>query len=261
MLWLRRAYIIYGAIIFVGSFLVLFPFFWLFIRIKPLQHLTVWVNQVWCWIFFPGILMPIITEDARRHIPKGPVVFVANHTSYLDIAMLTWVLRRFVAFVGKAALLKVPLFGMYFRELHISVDRKNAQDRNKALELSVQKLKEGRSLVFFPEGRISVPEQPLMAPFRDGAFRAAIAQQVPIVPITIAYNWYIMPDWGKDGARWHWALIKFHEPISTVGLSEGKDVEVLRERAYEVINQEMHKRNAEVIRRKKAGLPYQIWPR
>lgn len=261
MLWLRRAYIMYGALVFVGSFIILFPLFWLCIQVKPLRPLSMWVNQIWCWIFFPAILMPIITQDARKNIPKGPVVFVANHTSYLDIAMLTWVIRRFVAFVGKASLLKVPLFGYYFKHLHISVDRRNAQDRNKALEDAIRALREGRSVVFFPEGRISLDTMPQVGTFRDGAFRAAIACQVPVVPISIAYNWYIMPDWGKDGARWHWAHFQFHQPLFTTGLQEGKDVELLRETAYNIIQTAVASRNPKVLANKQAGKPYKdMWP-
>ena len=261
MLWLRRAYLFYGAIIFVGSFIILFPLFWLCIQIRPLRPLSMWVNQIWCWTFFPSILMPVITEGARKNIPKGPVVFVANHASYLDIAMLTWVIRRFVAFVGKASLLKVPLFGYYFRHLHISVDRRNAQDRNKALELAIVALREGRSVVFFPEGRISVDLQPLVGTFRDGAFRAAIACQVPIVPISIAYNWYIMPDWGRDGSRWHWAHFQFHAPLQTTGLQEGKDIEHLRESAYQVIEAGLEAKIPKAMARKRAGQSVaHYWP-
>ena len=247
MIWLRRAYIAYGALVFVGSFLMLFPFFWLCIKIKPLQPLTVFFNQIWCWTFFPAILMPVITKDASRNIPEGPCVFVANHTSYLDIAMLTWILRRFVAFVGKASILKVPLFGLYFRELHISVDRRNAQDRNKALDMAVEKLREGRSVVFFPEGRITLDNQPLMGQFRDGAFKAAIRTGVPVVPITIAYNWYIMPDWGQFGARWHWAYFRFHKPMPTTGLTEATDTEALKRECYQTIEDELTARNPKAM--------------
>lgn len=243
MIWLRRAYLFYGAIIFVGSFLVLFPFFWLCINVKPLRQGVVFLNQIWCWVFFPGILMPVITVNAGKNIPKGTAMFIANHASYLDISMLTWVLRRLVAFMGKASINKVPLFGYYFTKLHISVDRKNAQDRNKALDRAAETLQEGRSVVIFPEGRITLENAPLMGHFRDGAFRAAIRAQVPIVPISIAYNWYIMPDWGNYGARWKPAVIVIHEPIDTTGMTEEADTERLKQQCYDIMEAELIKRN------------------
>jgi 1-acyl-sn-glycerol-3-phosphate acyltransferase len=75
---------------------------------------------------------------------------------------------------------------------------------------------------------------------------------VPIVPITIAYNWKIMPDWGQFGAMPHYAYFRFHKPILTTGLDESTDVVKIKEACYNIIETELEARNPEAVAKVRA---------
>ena len=79
-----------------------------------------------------------------------------------------------------------------------------------------------------------------MMPFKDGAFRAAIEKQIPIVPVSIPSNWIILPD--SDHLELHRGLITliFHEPIETKGYTLDQ-VSELKRKTLEVIEHELMK--------------------
>ena len=197
------------------------------------------LNQLWCWIFFPAAFLRVKTIG-KKHLPSGPCIYISNHGSFLDIPLLTYILPGFPAFMGKASLGKVPLFGFLFRNLHIVVDRNSSKGRAKALKDSLELLKNGRSLVIFPEGGIHQKVQPGVAPFKDGAFSLAIQTGLPIVPVTICHNWYILPDDGHWLPRNGVCKSIIHPPVSTSGLTE-KDLPVLRENCHRLIEETLEK--------------------
>ncbi|NJM26626.1 MAG: 1-acyl-sn-glycerol-3-phosphate acyltransferase, partial [Bacteroidia bacterium] len=95
----------------------------------------------------------------------------------------------------------------------------------------------GKSLVIFPEGGIYTKEPPRMVRFKDGAFRAAIEKQIPLVPVTIPNNWIILPD-EAFLLRWGTVHVIFHEPIETKGLTLA-DMDRLKSDVYQVIDLEL----------------------
>jgi len=111
-----------------------------------------------------------------------------------------------------------------------------------ALGKCAEELDQGNNLVIFPEGGITSKNPPEMARFKDGAFRLAIEKQIPIVPVTIPYNWIILPDDGKLLLHRHKNMIIFHEPIETKGLTS-EDLAQLKSRVYEVIDKELKAKN------------------
>src|SRR5690606_1618894 len=120
-------------------------------------------------------------------------IFCANHFSYLDIPVLGYLKQRAV-FVRKSSLAKIPVFGFMFKKIHIMVDREKLRSRYEALNRSMEVLGKGCSLFIFPEGGIITNAPPAMGRFKDGDFRVAKDKQIPIVPVTIPYNWIILPD-------------------------------------------------------------------
>lgn len=144
--------------------------------------------------------------------------------------------------MGKNELLRVPLFGYMFKSFHITVDRKNKNDKYQALRKSVEFVKNGRSIIIFPEGSIHSQIQPGLYPFKDGAFRIAIECQIPIVPITIPNNWYILPDDGTFMARHKEVKVIIHPHISTEGLDFTHTNE-LKDKVFNIIATELEKHN------------------
>lgn len=247
--WIARIYLMWAGLWFLLTFLMLFPFFMATMHHKLTSWLTVPINKFWCIIYFPLIGIPIPVKQEGK-LPKGPVVYAVNHSSYLDIPVLTWALPKFICFIGKEVLGKIPLFGYMFRKLHITVNRRSSTDRFKAFQLSLQKIDEGRSLVVFPEGGIPNHKQPALGHFKDGAFRMAIEKKVPIVPVTIAHNWYIYAEDGNFLGRWYRSRVIIHKAIETKGLADS-DVEALSQKVFGIIANQLEVENRPLINKLK----------
>lgn len=80
-------------------------------------------------------------------------------------------------------------------------------------------------------------KDPVMASFKDGAFRVAIEKQIGIVPVTIPFNWIILPP-NEFLLRWHPLKVVFHEPIDTTG-STTKDTDTLKQKLFTIIDNEL----------------------
>ena len=122
--------------------------------------------------------------DGLDHLPDGPCVVVANHQSYLDGIVMTAVLPPRFSFVIKAEMQNVPLAGLVLRRIDsFFVDRSHAQASASAARQILRAARGGRALGFFPEGTFTAHEG--IHPFRRGAFAAAKAGKLPIVPVVI----------------------------------------------------------------------------
>lgn len=159
---------------------------------------------------------------------------------------MLWGVKEHFAFMGKSSLGKIPFIGYMYTRLNILVDRKSIKSKANAYNQAMMELDNGKSLVIFSEGTISTVA-PYPGHFKDGAFRIAIEKQIPIVPVTIPYNWLILPDDGKWAGRPHFAMAIFHEPIITKGLTLD-DIKWLMDKTHQIISDEVYKRNPHVNR-------------
>lgn len=234
---LLRVYSTYGLIVFAGVFLLLLPLFLLLMLKRSWHPYALLLNQFWARAFLMLMFIPAKVEWRTRLKKKQPCVFVANHFSLLDIVVMGYMPKPFV-FVGKAVLAKIPLFGYMFRKLHITVDRENYRSRYNALLESYRAVEEGKSVVMFPEGGIRSETPPKMASFKNGPFKLAIEKQIPIVPVTLPFNWKILPDDGKLLMRPKRPKVIMHEPIMTAGM-HCEDIDFLKEQTFQVLDKEL----------------------
>jgi len=110
-------------------------------------------------------------------------MLVANHTSMLDIMLMLRISKNPFVFVGKKELSKIPLFGFFYKRVCIMVDREDTKSRTGVYRRAQRRLNQGLSICIFPEG--GVPEEDVVLDsFKDGAFKMAIAHDIPVVPIT-----------------------------------------------------------------------------
>lgn len=243
---IRRIYTIWCFLWFFIIFILLWPFFWVFLQREQWYWLANWCNRVWTLIVYALSGLPLIMEYHFRPKKGQAYIYCPNHTSYIDIPVMLWGVRQNFSFMGKSSLGKVPLIGYMYSRLNVLVDRKSTKSKAQALAKSAKQLDKGISLVIFPEGTIPITP-PYLGSFKDGAFRLAIEKQIPIVPVTIPYNWLILPDDGKWLGKPNKAMAIFHEPISTVGLTMS-DLKMLMEKTHQVISEEILKRNPNVGR-------------
>ncbi|MCP4522503.1 MAG: 1-acyl-sn-glycerol-3-phosphate acyltransferase [Cytophagales bacterium] len=234
----RKIYTIWCAFAVLSIFLGLFPFFWLFLQHHKIHSWAHFLNRVWAHLAF--IACGLFWTNQNKIKFETPVVYCANHTSFADIPLLFLGISEPFTIIGKSSLVNVPLFGYMFRRLYIAVNRGNRKSRAETLKQSFEAIDQGKSLALFPEGGIPDGNTPNMISFKDGAFRIAIEKQIPIVPITIPYNWIILKDEKPMLAKWHKVKAIYHEPISTKGMTL-EDIPQLKQQTFDTINTELKK--------------------
>ena len=124
--------------------------------------------------------------------PGLPYIFMANHQSNFDIPVLLAHLPVQFRWLAKAELFRIPVFGRAMRGCgYISIDRSNRQSAFQSLAQAAATIKNGTSVMIFPEGTRS-PDATIR-PFKKGPFVLAVDAGVPIVPVVIHGTWSIMP--------------------------------------------------------------------
>lgn len=181
---LQWLYCIYAISLFLAIMLLIFPFVLiagLFGRIQG-GNMILRLCTLWADIWFPLIfIFPKRIYEAPYQQQKQ-YVFVTNHISYIDSAVLVKVIRQPIRPLGKVEMAKIPLFGYIYKNAIVTVDRSNAANRTKSIRTLTSVIKKGISVFFFPEGTFNTTGRPLKD-FYDGAFRLAIETQTPIKPV------------------------------------------------------------------------------
>jgi 1-acyl-sn-glycerol-3-phosphate acyltransferase len=237
MKFLRSLHTLYGLLIFTLLFILFFPFLLIPIFLKKQFGLIGFLNRWWARALFFLVGLPFSVKHKEKLDPAKQYIFCPNHFSYLDIAAMGLNTHNAI-FVGKNDMENIPLFGFMYRSLHITVDRTKLRSRYSTMLRALEALDEGKSLVIFPEGGIMTEKDPVMARFKDGAFRASIEKQIPIVPVTIPYNWIILPP-DEFLLRWRPMKIIFHEPIDPSPYTL-RDLDALKEKVRTTIETELH---------------------
>lgn len=234
---IRRLYTLYGLFIFFILFVLFFFLLLIPIFFPRKFRLVGKFNRWWARLMLILIGIPFKVVYKEKLHPKKQYIFCPNHCSYMDIATVALNTHDTV-FVGKNDLKSIPVFGFMYSKLHITVDRAKLKSRYITLVKSLRAIDQGKSLVIFPEGGIVTKYPPAMGEFKDGAFRAAIEKQIPIVPVTIPYNWIILP---PDQFLLHWKRMKviFHEPIDP-SIYTLKELHLLKAKVKREIENELY---------------------
>ena len=211
--------------------------------------LTVLVSMVWSpraasryiastWGRIMCYLTPVwvTVEGAENAEPGKTYVVVINHQSQYDIFVVYGWLRLDLKWVLKAELRKLPGVGIGCEKAgHIFVERRNPKQAAQAITDALARLGDGIGVLFFPEGTRS-PDGRLL-PFKKGAFRTAIDQQLPLLPVTLIGTRDILP------ARTlrlfpGTARMVIHPPIETRGMTVDQ-LDVLMQQTRDVITSAM----------------------
>ncbi len=138
--------------------------------------------RLWATFVMYGAGFIPIRKNGTFNVPKQSFMFVANHTSMLDIMLMLYTVKNPFVFVGKKELTKIPVFGFFYKKTCIVVDRSSPKSRKEVFTQASRKISLGYSICIFPEG--GVPnESVILDEFKDGAFRLAINHKLPIVPL------------------------------------------------------------------------------
>ena len=189
-----------------------------------------YTGKIWCRTYLSSTnSYPILEGDVDRlkvgpngEMTEGACMFVANHASFLDIAVLCTVLDPVFKFIAKDSLRKFPAVGTQLvGGRHVLIDRTNKRSQLKTFKQAINYLKNGMPIMAFPEGARS-PDGRLME-FKGGIFSMAVKAKVPIVPLSIANTHAVMPDMGflpvQSGQQGE-LRVYVHDPIDVEGKSE-----------------------------------------
>ena len=137
-------------------------------------------GRIICWM----TPVRVTVEGAGNADPLKTYVVVCNHQSQYDIFLVYGWLKLDLKWVLKAEIRKIPGVGIGCEKAgHIYVDRSNPELARKAVRDALDSVGDGVGVLFFPEGTRSPTGK--MLPFKKGAFRVAISQKLPILPVTL----------------------------------------------------------------------------
>ena len=149
------------------------------------------------WTALKGVLFFVravgvhIKVKGVERIPKGTVIFAANHTSAADAPAVVGAIPRRIAILLKRSLFGYPIVGQAFHLAQfIPVDRFNRDSAITSLEQATEAIRNGQSFLIYPEGTRS-PDGRLQE-FKKGTAVMAIKAGVPLVPIACSNAHRIM---------------------------------------------------------------------
>lgn len=236
----RLLHTIYTIFWFVVSVILLFPLFFLFGLNSKWHHLAYKLDHLWASVYFPLCFFETNIIFNGNKPGTGPVIYCANHFSTMDIPSMA-LLPKQACYVGKESIAKLPLFGYMFKTLHITVNRSSFRDRGRAFQKYKEAIDHGKSLFIFPEGGINSVEIPMQSNYKDGPFKVAIERNIPIVPVSIPFNWQVLPD-GDWIIRQTKIKLIVHEPIDTTSFTSN-DMKKLKLMVRDIIQTSINAEN------------------
>jgi 1-acyl-sn-glycerol-3-phosphate acyltransferase len=176
--------------------------------------------------------MQVSIKGAEHALRARSYVVVCNHQSQYDILLVYGYLDLDLKWVMKQELRKIPGVGIGCEKAgHIFVDRQNPRRARAAVTAALDRLGEGVGILFFAEGTRSLDGR--LQAFKKGAFRLAIEQQLPVLPVTLLGTRDILPARSLHLFPGRGTMV-IHPAIETSGMGP-EQLEDLMQRTREAI--------------------------
>jgi len=183
--------------------------------------------RTWSWLILATTGVSVDVRGLDRLNPARTYIFVSNHQSIYDIPVIFANLPYQLRIIAKESLGSFPFLGWHLRRSgHLLVDRKRP-DRAGILGRWRALVKEGLSLIIFPEGTRSADGR--LGPFKAGSFLLAIEAKLPIVPVSVDGTRLVRHK-GELTTRPGAVRLTLHPPVET----EALDVSAARDLAEQV---------------------------
>ena len=181
-----------------------------------------WARSI---LFVAGI--PVRVLHSERLEAGKSFVIASNHESFCDILMLLSALPMQVRFLAKRSVFRIPVLGWSIGAAgFVPVDRGERSRSGGAVEAAIRRLRDGRSLVIFPEETRTATGE--LLPFKQGAALLALRSGLPLLPVGIGGTFRILPRDTFD-IRSGPAVLSIGEPIEVRGRSARERKELTRE--------------------------------
>lgn len=236
---LQWLYCLYAFTLFIAIMLLIFPVAIVAGFMGRIRggNLTMWLCRVWADTWFALIFI------WHRKIYEAPLdkkkayIFVSNHISYLDAAIIPKAFRQPIRPLGKVEMSKVPVFGFIYRNAIVTVDRSSAINRANSVRVLKSLINKGISVLVFPEGTFNMGTTPLKE-FYDGAFRVAVETQTPIKPVLFLDAYRRMPYQSVFLLNPGPSRILYLEEIPVTGYTTA-NLPALRDKVYRVMESKL----------------------
>jgi len=187
-----------------------------------------WLALIWSkgCLWAAGIRL-IVT--GTEHLPGDrPLIFMGNHQSYFDVAVLFQATTLPFTWLAKEELFRIPVFGHSIRAAgYIPIKRGNGRESLKSLNRAAELVRAGRSVAIFPEGTFTHDGN--LLPFKRGGFILAEMSEVPIAPFSISGAIKINPPDNLFSLRPGVIKIRF-SPVIEIDAATARHPTVLMER-------------------------------
>ena len=175
-----------------------------------LSHL---IGRLWGRILLFAAGVKVRVDGLKNIDPDQAYVFAANHQSQFDIFVLLAYLPIQFRWLAKKELFRIPFLGVGMKGAgYIPIDRSNRKEAFKSIDLAAARVREGTSVVIFPEGTRTVDGT--LQSFKKGGFHLAIKSKRPIVPVSLSGTFAILPKKGFR-IRPQTVLIYLGDPVPT----------------------------------------------
>lgn len=230
VLWTILATAIIASLVILCSF---------FSRTGNGPHLVarLWANSI-LWVS----RVKVTVTGTEKLDPNQSYIYMPNHQSNADIPLLLGRLPVQFRWLAKAELFKIPIFGRAMQGVgYISIDRSNRKAAFASLERAARTIRNGTSVLIFPEGTRSRDGRIL--PFKKGGFVLSVDSGMPIVPIVIKGTREVIPK-GRLMIRSAPVTMEILDPVETAGYTrKTKDALVDRIRSILIDGFEKEKRD------------------
>ncbi|CCJ82813.1 1-acyl-sn-glycerol-3-phosphate acyltransferase [Cronobacter dublinensis 1210] len=185
-------------------------------------------------------------QDAENY---GNAIYIANHQNNYDMVTASKIVQPPTVTVGKKSLAWIPFFGqLYWLTGNLLIDRNNRSKAHGTIAEVVEHFRKRKiSIWMFPEGTRSRGRG--LMPFKTGAFHAAIAAGVPIIPVCVSNTH------GKIKLnRWNNGLVivEMLPPVDTQGWGK-EQVRELAAHCRQLMEAKIAELDKEVAEREAAG--------
>ena len=175
------------------------------------------IARIWARSILTVSRVPVRVSGLSNIEPGQSYIYMANHQSNFDIPVLLGYLPVQFRWLAKAELFKIPVFGRAMLGAgYVKIDRFDQQSAFKSIDEAAQRMKNGVSVMIFPEGTRSRDGN--IRPFKKGGFVMAVDSGIPIVPVILKGTRSIMAKSSlqiKRGA----VEMQIARPIHTAGYS------------------------------------------
>jgi 1-acyl-sn-glycerol-3-phosphate acyltransferase len=186
-----------------------------------------WMGVIWSRL--NSLVTPMFVRViGKEHVDRSQsYVIVSNHQSQYDIFVIYGWLPVDFRWVMKIQLRQVPFLGYACYKLgHVYIDRSNPEAARSSINAAKERIKNGTSILFFPEGTRS--SDGLLHEFKKGAFVMALDMGLPLLPLTIIGTRDVLPNNSTDLFPGRAKLV-IHPPIPTGGYDSGNIAELMEQ--------------------------------